>query len=201
MALLDDHDYQQAPKHNPGPADPLSGRAARGGVLTPSGVTAPPPSALHHENAPVSLLREPTAQPAVTPTTTLQVPHDTYIKAQVAAQLVGVSAAEFVTRAVDALIAAGRQPIDPWEPVPILGEYRDTPVEAMYVPATQRVIITSGPAAGQKFSSPSGAARAVVVAINPDRVSAQTNGWRFWRLAATGDPLQTIRPNPRRRGR
>lgn len=82
---------------------------------------------------------------------------------------------------------------DPWKPVPIHGVYGEHVVRAEFTPATRRIRITSGPLAGSVYTSPSGAARAVVLAFNPERVSTQTNGWLFWRISATTAPLDAYR--------
>ncbi|MFY1578933.1 hypothetical protein ACN26Z_29005 [Verrucosispora sp. WMMD703] len=45
---------------------------------------------------------------------------------------------------------------------------------------------------GKTFRTPSEAARAVVSALRPG-VSPQRNGWTFWTITETGQPLQTVR--------
>ena len=107
----------------------------------------------------------------------------------------GVSEGEFVRRAILAYVLAGREtPVrDPWAPIPIYGEYDGRRVDGLYLPATRRVTVTSAPLPGAGFKSPSGAARAVVAALNPARSQAQSNGWRFWRLAESGERLEVLR--------
>jgi hypothetical protein len=84
-------------------------------------------------------------------------------------------------------------PGDPWTPVPVHVVYRETQVTGEFLPATHRVKITSGPLAGTKYKSPSGAARAVVAALNPGRAQAQGNGWKFWWVTDHGVRLDVYR--------
>lgn len=64
--------------------------------------------------------------------------------------------------------------------------------EGLYDPATQSLRITTGPAAGKSFRRPSGAAIAVVQAVNPS-VNPNRNGWSFWTISSNGQALQSIR--------
>lgn len=120
---------------------------------------------------------------------------ETHALVRYGARLLNVTEAEFVARAVRALGDAGERPPDrdPWEPVDVFAEYEDRRVDGQYVPATKRLTVTSEPLAGTTFRSPSAAARGVVGALNPARVATQTNGWRFWRVAATGQRLSVLR--------
>lgn len=58
-------------------------------------------------------------------------------------------------------------------------------------PSSRIVTIHSGPGRGE-YESPSGAAVAVVRALNP-HVNPNRNGWMFWTITATGNLLQSIR--------
>jgi predicted ATPase len=71
-------------------------------------------------------------------------------------------------------------------------EYQGQRVEALFAPETGTVRILSAPLEGRSFSSPSGAAIAVVRELNPD-VSPNRNGWEFWTVSATGETLSSIR--------
>ncbi len=128
----------------------------------------------------------------------IDVDDDTYGALRIAANAAGVSVGEVVARALAAL---GREappptPADPWVDVPIYTEYLGQRVEAVFLPATRRVLITSGPLAGKEFATPSAAAGAVVASRNP-RVNPRSNGWRFWHVTATGDYIDTVRsPRP-----
>ena len=116
-----------------------------------------------------------------------------------AARMGGVSTSDVVAKAVlDALHKRHERPaavtptVDPWEPVAVVGEYNGHTVTGEFVSANERTRVTSGAFAGQTFKSPSGAATAVVGALNPDRRAAHTNGWRFWRVKATGVRLDDV---------
>ncbi len=115
-----------------------------------------------------------------------------------AARLFGVTEAEVVARAVRhyarEVPAPGRPGDDPAVPVHVYGEYEGRRVEGTYLPATRRLTVTGEPLPGREFTTPSGAAKAVVAALNPARSGApQTNGWRFWHLAETGERLEVLR--------
>jgi len=64
--------------------------------------------------------------------------------------------------------------------------------DGLFDPATQSLRITAGPGAGKSFRRPSGAAIAVVQAVNP-AVNPNRNGWSFWIVSSNGQALQTIR--------
>jgi len=117
----------------------------------------------------------------------------TYDVLRIAANAAGVPISEIVRRGVAALRGETPPPEpDPWEEVPVYAEYRGRRFEGMFVAATARLVVTSGELAGRAFGSPSAAAGAVLAAVNPDR-DARTNGWRLWRVAATGDYLDVLR--------
>ncbi len=85
--------------------------------------------------------------------------------------------------------------------VAVHGYHARTRVEATFDPASHAVTITSGPLAGRRFTTPSGARSAVVRLLNPAG-SPVGNGWNFWIITATGARLRTLRhrqeghPNP-----
>lgn len=125
---------------------------------------------------------------------------ETHARIRFAARLLGVSESEVIARAVAGIsdengpAAAVPSPArDPWAPVPIYAEYEGRRIDAEYVAATRRLIVTSAPLTGQTFKTPSAAARAVVAALNPARVATHTNGWRFWRVAETHARLDSLR--------
>lgn len=125
----------------------------------------------------------------------IPVNRDTARMVQFAARMAGVSESAIVERAVQAFTGPDKPkpPPDPWEPVPIYGEYDGHRVEGDFLRATKRLTVRSGALSDQVFTSPSGAARAVVAALNPSRNDTPINGWRFWRLAATHDRLNVLR--------
>jgi hypothetical protein len=71
--------------------------------------------------------------------------------------------------------------------------------EGIYHPSTGRIDVVSGPASRVTGLTPTGAAKAVILAVNKLRGVTGTgsrNGWKFWKVTATGKPLQSIRPEP-----
>jgi len=125
----------------------------------------------------------------------IDIDDQTHAYVRFAARVASVTEAEVVARAVAAYLQEkpNPSPPDPWTPVPVYAEYRGHRVEGQFVPRTQRLVVTGEPAPGRSFKSPSGAARAVVAALNPSRESVHTNGWRFWRLVDTDDRLDVLR--------
>lgn len=125
------------------------------------------------------------------------------IKAE--AQVLGIPEGQVVARWYGMSTTVGgavRAEAEPWAPLRLHAVYRGVRIDAVYVPATHRVAVLSGPVAGRNFKSPTGAARAVVEALNPGRTAVQGNGWRFWRITATDERLdvcRTVRGKPRGR--
>ncbi|WP_327421139.1 DUF262 domain-containing protein [Streptomyces sp. NBC_01230] len=87
-------------------------------------------------------------------------------------------------------------------PVPEAGEAPEGEIEVhatydghrisgRYNTSTRALTVMSGPAQGV-YGAPSGAAVAVVKALNP-YVNPSRNGWSFWMITATGELLQSIR--------
>ncbi|MFF4867280.1 hypothetical protein ACFY3J_37605 [Streptomyces sp. NPDC001231] len=75
--------------------------------------------------------------------------------------------------------------------VEIHATYDGRRVNGYYNPSSRTVTIPSGPGRGE-YDSPSGAAVALVRALNP-HVNPQRNGWSFWTVTATGKLLESIR--------
>jgi hypothetical protein len=69
--------------------------------------------------------------------------------------------------------------------------YESRRVNGYYDPSSRTVTIPSGHGRGA-YETPSGAAVAVVHALNP-HVNPNRNGWSFWIVTATGQTLQSIR--------
>lgn len=87
-------------------------------------------------------------------------------------------------------------------PVPEAGEAPEGEVEVhatydghrisgRYNTSTRALTVMSGPDQGV-YGAPSGAAVAVVKALNP-YINPSRNGWSFWMITATGELLQSIR--------
>src|SRR4051812_21293000 len=79
--------------------------------------------------------------------------------------------------------------------IAIYGLYRGTRTEALFDTETNVIEVRTGPLKGQRFKSPSGASAAVIQAERP-HLHGSTNGWRFWRVASTGEELGTVRKSP-----
>ena len=76
---------------------------------------------------------------------------------------------------------------------PVHAIYMANRVDGQYDPSTKALTITSGELEGQSYNRPSSAARAVVRNINPNLTHDNRNGWSFWIVTSTGDPLQSLR--------
>lgn len=118
-----------------------------------------------------------------------------YQKLALAAKGAGVSVDEMLERILDVWLALDEVPAaqrrTDGDQIAVFAIYKSTRVEAAFDPKTQVMTGTTAPIEGQKFSSPSGAARAVVEALNPE-VNSNRSGPRFWRVAATGKELATV---------
>ncbi|WP_193097138.1 hypothetical protein [Streptomyces sp. C8S0] len=108
----------------------------------------------------------------------------------------GVSISEAITR-----IAESKPPAEAPDDnhdngaVPVHAIYFGTRTCGFFDPTTRHLTVTDGPAQGT-YKSPSGASRAVLQALNP-AVSPVRTGWLFWKITATGEPLNTLRHRPR----
>ncbi|MEU7326867.1 hypothetical protein ABZ682_40895 [Streptomyces griseoviridis] len=69
--------------------------------------------------------------------------------------------------------------------------YEGQRIDGHFDPATRSLTIPEGPGAGH-HRTPSGAASAVLHALKP-KIHTNRNGWSFWTVDATGEPLQSIR--------
>ncbi|RAS60688.1 hypothetical protein C8D87_111107 [Lentzea atacamensis] len=124
----------------------------------------------------------------------LELDQDVHQQVRLLARAWSVTESEVIRRLVNAFVNqdAVAAPAAPVEPVAIYADYEGHHVEAEFHPATRRVSITSGSLTGRSFKSPSGAAIAVVQALNPS-VHPNRNGWSFWFIQETGRALQSIR--------
>ncbi|MEU1007683.1 hypothetical protein [Streptomyces sp. NPDC005890] len=93
--------------------------------------------------------------------------------------------------AAPTLVTAEVQNLRTEHGVEIHAVYESHRATALYDPVSRTVTIPSGPGRGQ-YDTPSGAAVAVVRALNP-QVNPNRNGWSFWTVTATGALLQSIR--------
>ncbi|MER7277579.1 hypothetical protein ABT369_24370 [Dactylosporangium sp. NPDC000244] len=129
-------------------------------------------------------------------TTITDVPTDAYNKVHLLAIAWGVTDGVAVARLVEHFAKTpGSAKADAElqvDEVAIYAIYEGTKVEAVYNRKTKSVAIISGKLKNKTYSTPSGAAVAVVAAHNPT-VNPNRNGWSFWVLADNGEILQTIR--------
>ena len=124
----------------------------------------------------------------------LEVDEDVRQQVRLLARAWSVREGEVIRRLVNAFVNQDAEPVAGGlvAPVAIYADYEGHHVEAEFHPATKRVSVTSGPLTGRSFKSPSGAAIAVVQALNPT-VHPNRNGWSFWFLQENGQALQSIR--------
>ncbi|MBC6449626.1 hypothetical protein [Actinokineospora xionganensis] len=106
------------------------------------------------------------------------------------------SAATVVNRLLDSFMreqphVPEGEPADPGE-IRVHATYEGVWIDGLFEPVTERLLITNGDLAGQRFKSPSGAAAAVVRLLNPD-VHPNRNGWTFWTVTDTGHLLGSLR--------
>ena len=124
-------------------------------------------------------------------------PMPTYERFLLAAELLGMPPQELAKRLAPSgqaghLPSPSPNESDSVDAVKLHAKYLGNRVEAEYEPSNGHITVTSGPLAGQRFSSASRAAIAVVVSVNPERESANTNGRLFWTVTATGQPLRSL---------
>lgn len=120
-----------------------------------------------------------------------------YQKLALAAKGAGVSIDEMLERILDVWVAQdedadARCNLDD-NRIPVYAIYKNTRVEALFDPKTGGMVGTTAPIEGKQFGSSSGAACAVVKALNPT-VNSNRSGPKFWRVAATGKELSTMLP-------
>lgn len=125
---------------------------------------------------------------------TIAVSDDGFAKVQLLARAWDVTEDEVVTRLLDDMAALTVSGGDEPEDVPVYAVYQGTRVEAVYNVLTEWTTVTTGTLAGTGFRSPSGAASAVVKALNPD-ISPNRNGWYFW-TTESGRSLSMLRRRP-----
>jgi hypothetical protein len=119
----------------------------------------------------------------------------TYTQVNLLSRAWGVTPGEAVRRLVEHFqqpptAADAPLPLDA-QAVPVHALYEGTRIPGLYYREARSLTITAGPAAGH-YKSPSGAATAVLQALNP-AVKPNRNGWTFWVLDADGAFLQSVR--------
>ncbi|WP_328434806.1 hypothetical protein [Streptomyces sp. NBC_00425] len=122
----------------------------------------------------------------------------TYTQITLLARAWGTSQGEAVSRLVDHFQQAPTAP--PPSAAATSASDKDVLVHALYGgkkimgrfdPVSRSLTITDGPGAGH-YKTPSGAAAAVLQAVNPS-VNPNRNGWSFWVVDETGGLLQSLR--------
>lgn len=113
-----------------------------------------------------------------------------------AANIAGLSKGQVIARLVaQARSSPGQETDDSLDEVAIHADYEGHRTRARFI-RPGRIEVDDGPLAGTAYGSPSEAARAVVAHYKPT-VSPHRNGWSFWILTASGDPLQSLRRHVR----
>jgi hypothetical protein len=84
--------------------------------------------------------------------------------------------------------------------VAVFARHAGTRTKATFDPHTRAVTITSGPLTGQHFTTPTTAMCAVII-NSGSATRGPGNGWRFWIVTATGQPIHSLRDRPARRAR
>lgn len=102
-----------------------------------------------------------------------------------------------INRLIDRMASTGPEAPAPEEQitadrVQVHATYEEHRITGLYESPTHSLTVTSSPLEGRSYKSPSGAAIAVVQALNP-RVNPSRNGWTFWTVTATGATLQSLR--------
>lgn len=132
-------------------------------------------------------------------TVTIQIDRSTYALLKYGAEAAGISEDEFLRLALMTYqpMPPRDLPDDPWTPLTVHATYLKKRTDGQFVRATTRLTVTTGPLAGTTYGSPSAAAAAVIRAINPARTSGHNDGWRFWRVSGSGEPLDVVRTRRR----
>ena len=123
----------------------------------------------------------------------VEVDGPTYERLRLAANVAHLHPGEVVARALDVLAAVCEpRVLDRWADVAVHTTYKGRRVEGRFLPATRRLVITTGPLAGTSYGTPSAAAGAGI-ASHGSRADPRANGWRFWHVTGTGEFLDTVR--------
>lgn len=135
-------------------------------------------------------------------TVSIQIDESTLTLLRHHARAAGLSDDEFLRLAVLAYQPAPPRdlPEDPWTPLRVHSVYLTQRTNGQFVRATNRLTVTTGPLAGTTYGNPTAASAAVVRTLNPARKTEHNDGWNFWKVDGTGEPLDTVRIRRRRRG-
>ena len=126
---------------------------------------------------------------------------ETFRAVSLAARIAKKTEAQVIAMAIESLVGTGtpahapasvRQSVTGM--IPVYCRYQARRVDAEFNPNTQDVRITRGAGLdGNVYTSLSAAGVAVIKALNKDRGNVTVNGWRFWRLKATGQYVTVLR--------
>jgi hypothetical protein len=119
---------------------------------------------------------------------------ETYHQITLLASWEGTSKGEVVARLLSRLPTQGGDDItaDSSIEVAVYKVYERHRVEGRFDPSAKTLTITTEPWSGEVFNRPSSAAISVVEHFKPDS-NPNRNGWDFWRVTATDEPLSTLR--------
>jgi hypothetical protein len=109
----------------------------------------------------------------------------------------GISDEAAIIRLIDFWKQASSGTQDEADNVRVHVVYLSERVDGIYHPSTGLMDIISGPAPRATGLKPSPAAGEVIRSINGARgktVTGSRNGWGFWTVTVTGEPLESIRP-------
>jgi hypothetical protein len=132
--------------------------------------------------------------------TSLTVSTRTYDRVTDLASAWGISEDAVIVRLIDFWKGASACSRDGDDQIRVHAVYLGERAEGIYHPSTGRIDIVSGPAPRATGLKPSPAAGEVIRAVYKARgrtVTGSRNGWGFWTVTATGEPLQSVRRNPR----
>jgi hypothetical protein len=126
----------------------------------------------------------------------ISVTDETLRRLEFAAKVAGVTVSDVIERLVNEWSQA-----DAPEPSASVGaerprlkvhaHYRGARVAGSFDPVSNELLVEEGPGSGKRYPSPSAAATAVTVAVNPERRHPNTNGRNFWTASEERVPLGT----------
>ncbi|MEU0558458.1 hypothetical protein [Dactylosporangium sp. NPDC006015] len=116
---------------------------------------------------------------------TIEVNDHTFSELHRLATARGITPAEMIDRLIDNLIHRTDE-------IPLHAIVGDVPTEATYFLTDGTLRITAGPFAGHTFTRP-GLARDAVCSMALPRDRDRGDGWDFWIITDTGEPLSSMR--------
>jgi hypothetical protein len=138
------------------------------------------------------------------PLPTIDVDQLTYDKLQITAQLTEKPIGAVVKQLLDRLAApppitassasgaASGPALSDAAWVPVFKVYKGHRIEGEFNPMSMELKVTTAPWSRRVFNSPTAAAIAVVEHFPSARETSNTNGRKFWKVAATGNDLRSL---------